>query len=133
GGGGPGEVHRGGWPSRRWLAGEPVTMDRLADPRRGATAGARFGAALKRIDPAGGPPPGAHNFGRGVPLAHRDRRTREAIRALDGMCDTTAVTAAWAAALQAPAWHGPPVWLHGDVSAGNLLAVHGQLSAFIHF
>src|SRR5207237_10301321 len=41
--------------------------------------------------------------------------------------------AAWDAALQAPAWHGPPVWIHGDVSAGNLLAVQGWLSAVIDF
>jgi aminoglycoside phosphotransferase (APT) family kinase protein len=110
-----------------------VTIERLADPHQAATDLARFIAALQRIDPAGGPLPGAHNFGRGVPLAHRDRRTREAIRALDGILDTAAVTAAWEAALQAPVWHGPPVWIHGDVSAGNLLAVQGRLSAVIDF
>jgi aminoglycoside phosphotransferase (APT) family kinase protein len=129
----PGEGYPWHWSITPWLAGENVTIERIADPRQAATDLARFIAALQRVDPSGGPPPGEHNFGRGVPLAQRDSRTREAIRALDGMLDTAAVTAAWDAALQAPAWHGPPVWIHGDVSSGNLLAVQGRLSAVIDF
>jgi aminoglycoside phosphotransferase (APT) family kinase protein len=39
----------------------------------------------------------------------------------------------WDAALAAPAWPGPPVWLHGDLQAGNLLAVQGWLNAVIDF
>lgn len=49
------------------------------------------------------------------------------------MLDTGAVTAAWEAALQAPAWDGPPVWLHGDLSPLNLLVQRGRLSAVIDF
>ena len=49
------------------------------------------------------------------------------------MLDSDAATAAWEAALQAPAWHGPPVWVHGDLQSGNLLAVQGRLSAVIDF
>jgi len=129
----PGEGYPWPWSITPWLAGENVTIARLADPRQAATNLARFITALQRIDPAGGPPPGEHNFGRGVPLAQRDSRTHEAIRALEGMLDTAALTAAWDAALRAPAWHDPPVWIHGDVSAGNLLAVQGRLSAVIDF
>jgi len=73
------------------------------------------------------------NSFRGVPLASRDAPTRAAIASLDGMLDTAAVTAAWEAALQAPAWDGPPVWIHGDLSSGNLLVVQGRLSAVIDF
>jgi aminoglycoside phosphotransferase (APT) family kinase protein len=51
---------------------------------------------------------------------------------LAGTIDRAAVTAAWEAALKAP-WHGAPVWLHGDVSAGNLLVTRGRLSAVIDF
>ena len=43
------------------------------------------------------------------------------------------MTAAWEAALQAPAWQRPPVWIHGDLSSGNLLVEHGRLSAVIDF
>jgi len=68
-----------------------------------------------------------------VPLAERDLQTRTAIAALDGMLDTGAATSAWETALQAPARHAPPVWIHGDLQSGNLLAQQGRLSAVIDF
>jgi aminoglycoside phosphotransferase (APT) family kinase protein len=129
----PGEGYPWHWSVCPWLEGENATIERVADLREAATDLALFVTALQRIDPAGGPPPGKHNFGRGEPLAQRDRSTREAIRALDGMLDTQAVTAAWEAALETPLWAGLPVWIHGDISPGNLLAVQGRLSAVIDF
>jgi aminoglycoside phosphotransferase (APT) family kinase protein len=68
-----------------------------------------------------------------VPLFTRDAHTRAAIVDLSGMLDTDAVTAAWDAALQAPAWDGPPVWTHGDLLPGNLLVHLGRISAVIDF
>jgi aminoglycoside phosphotransferase (APT) family kinase protein len=88
---------------------------------------------LQRIDATGGPRPGAHNFGRGVPLAIRDADTRAAIAKLHNLLDTGAVTAAWDADLNAPAWDRPPVWIHGDLHPANLLVDHGRLSAVIDF
>jgi aminoglycoside phosphotransferase (APT) family kinase protein len=129
----PAEGYPWHWSVHRWLEGENATVERIADPGQAATALARFVAALQRIDPAGGPPAGPHNFYRGVPLALRDPHTRAALEALDGVLDTEAATAAWEAALQAPTWHGPPVWIHGDLQSGNLLAVQGRLSAVIDF
>ncbi|MGI8690674.1 MAG: aminoglycoside phosphotransferase family protein [Thermomicrobiales bacterium] len=129
----PGEGYPWHWSITPWLDGENATIERIADPRQAATDLARFVAALQRIDPAGGPPPGEHNFGRSVPLAQRDRSTREAIEALDGMLDSDAVTATWDEALRTPVWHGAPVWIHGDLSSGNLLAIRGRLSAVIDF
>jgi len=61
----------------------------------------------------------------------RDDPTRTAIAALHGMIDTDATTAAWDAALQAPAWSGPSVWVHGDLSPGNLLLQGGRLTAVL--
>lgn len=94
---------------------------------------ARFVAALQRVDRTNGPPPGEYNSFRGVPLATRDAETRAAIASLHGAIDVGAVTAAWDGALEAPAWDGPPVWIHGDLQTGNLLAVQGRLSAVIDF
>ncbi len=66
-------------------------------------------------------------------LAARDSHTRTAIEALRGIIDTGAATAAWEMALRAPAWHRPPVWIHGDLKSDNLLVVEGQLRAVIDF
>ncbi|GAC1565841.1 MAG: aminoglycoside phosphotransferase family protein [Ktedonobacteraceae bacterium] len=129
----PGEGYPWHWSVYQWLKGETTTIKRIADPCEAARDLAQFVAALQRIDPAGGPPPGQHNSFRGVPLSTRDAHTRAAIASLDGMLDTGVVTAAWDTALQAPAWHGPPVWIHGDLSPGNLLVEQGRISAVIDF
>lgn len=120
------------WSVYRWLEGENATIESISDLDQLATTLAQFLTALQRIDPAGGPPPGLHNFFRGGPLTIYDSETRDAIATLHGKIDTDAVTAVWEAALQAT-WHGPPVWLHGDVSATNLLVKRGRLSAVIDF
>jgi aminoglycoside phosphotransferase (APT) family kinase protein len=134
--GAPGEGYPWHWSIYRWLEGENATLERLADPCQAATDLAQFIAALRSIDSTGGPLPGAHNSFRGAPLAVRDAPTRAAIARLDAMhyaLDLDAATAAWEAALLAPAWHGPPVWIHGDLQSGNLLAQQGRLSAVIDF
>ena len=129
----PTDVYPWQWSVYRWLEGENATMERVADPLQAAAALGQFVAALQRIDPAGGPPPGAHNSSRGVPLAARDQATRDAITALQGTLDTEAATAVWESALHAATWQGPNVWLHGDLQAGNLLAHEGRISAVIDF
>lgn len=131
--GAPAEGYPWRWSVSRWLDGENATIERLADPRQAAATLARFIAALQRIDPLGGPLPGPDNAGRGVPLAERDCDTREALASLRGEVDIAAATAAWAAALAAPVWDHAPVWIHGDLQSGNLLARDGQLSAVIDF
>lgn len=84
--------------------------------------------------PRAGRPPGRTTFPVAcVPLAMRDAHTRAAIATLHGILDADAVTAAWDAALHAPAWRGPPVWIHGDLQSGNLLAQQGRLNAVIDF
>src|SRR5206468_2431998 len=40
---------------------------------------------------------------------------------------------AWEDALRADRWNRPPVWSHGDLLAGNLLARDGRLAAVIDF
>jgi aminoglycoside phosphotransferase (APT) family kinase protein len=120
------------WSVYRWLEGEPATIERIADLSEFATALAQFLIALQRIDTTGGPPPGRHNFFRGGPLATYDGEARRAIADLDGRIDADAVTAVWQAALTAT-WRGAPVWVHGDVSAGNLLVRNGRLGAVIDF
>ena len=128
----PGEGYPWPWSIYRWIDGEIATVERIADLRQFAMSLAQFLVALQRIDTSGGPPPGAHNFFRGGPLTVYDGETRQALAALTGTIDTDAARAVWETALAAT-WHGAPVWVHGDVAAGNLLVKDGQLSAVIDF
>ncbi|MGI8912125.1 MAG: aminoglycoside phosphotransferase family protein [Rubrobacteraceae bacterium] len=130
--GAPAEGYPWRWSVYRWLEGETATIEGIADLCQFATALARFLIALRRIDPAGGPPPGRHNFFRSGSLTVYDAETRQAIAALDGRIDAHAASAAWEAALETK-WRGPAVWFHGDVAAGNLLVEGGRLSAVIDF
>jgi aminoglycoside phosphotransferase (APT) family kinase protein len=129
----PGDAYPWCWSIYRWIEGENLAVEQMADPRRSATDLGNFIKALQRIDSSAGPRPGIHGSFRGEPLAMRDERTREAIQSLRGILDTGSVTARWKQALAAPVWDAPGVWLHGDLQSGNLLAVEGRLSAVIDF
>jgi aminoglycoside phosphotransferase (APT) family kinase protein len=120
------------WSVYRWLDGDPATPENVVDSGRFALDLADFLAALYRIDAAGGPPAGEHSFFRGGPLAVYDEETRDAISALRGDIDAVAASETWEAALAAT-WTHAPVWLHGDVTASNLLVVGSRLSAVIDF
>ncbi|ESY40746.1 aminoglycoside phosphotransferase family protein [Mesorhizobium sp. RSR380A] len=128
----PGEDYPWQWSVYRWIDGETAKTAEIADRRQFAVDLAKFLIALRRIDPAGGPPAGQHNFFRGGSLSVYDNQTREALQALEGQIDTQAATAVWDAALAAT-WQGSPVWFHGDVAWGNLLVQNGRLSAIIDF
>lgn len=120
------------WSIYAWMEGEPAAAAHIPDLPGFATDLAGFLTALQRIDTSSGPAPGAHNFHRGGPLATYDAEARQAVAALGKQIDAEAVIAMWDAALAAP-WRGAPVWLHGDVSPGNLLVRAGRLSAVIDF
>jgi aminoglycoside phosphotransferase (APT) family kinase protein len=129
----PGEGYLWPWAVHRWIEGEAASREVVADLGDAAAALGRFVAALQRIDPVDGPPPEARGSSRGAPLATRDVAVREAIAALGGTLAAEAPTAAWEAALDTRPWDGPPVWLHGDLYEGNLLARDGRLTAAIDF
>ena len=120
------------WSVYRWLPGTPLAASHVPDRTALAADLAGFLAALYRIDPAGGPLPGEHNFYRGGPLTVYDGETRDALKALEGEIDTVRAAQVWAEALAAT-WHGSPVWFHGDIADGNLLIDQGRLSAVIDF
>jgi aminoglycoside phosphotransferase (APT) family kinase protein len=120
------------WSVYRWIDGTSVTTETVADLPRFAADLADFLAALYKIDSAGGPAPGTHNFFRGGPLTVYDGETREQLEALTGHIDTVLAADVWQAALDA-AWQGSPVWFHGDAQPGNLLLADGRLSAVLDF
>jgi aminoglycoside phosphotransferase (APT) family kinase protein len=120
------------WSIYRWIEGDIAAPERIGELSDFATRLAEFLIALHRIDPTDGPPPGPHNFYRGGSLITYDAATRQAIAALKGRIDADAATEVWETAL-VNTWDRPPVWVHGDVSAGNLLVQAGRLSAVIDF
>jgi aminoglycoside phosphotransferase (APT) family kinase protein len=128
----PGHGYPWPWSIYGWLDGETASVAAVADRVRFAADLAGFLSALQRIDATGCPAAGPHCFWRGGPLATYDAETRTAIGALGSRIDAPAVTAVWEAALAA-VWNGPPVWVHGDMAAGNLLVEDGRLSAVLDF
>jgi aminoglycoside phosphotransferase (APT) family kinase protein len=88
-----------------------------------------FLAALHRPAPDHAP----LNPWRGIPLAGRAASVRTHLDQLDGLVDERAILDLWQRALAAPAWSGPPLWLHGDLHPGNLVISDGRLSAIIDF
>ncbi len=122
-----------GWSIVPWLPGENPTRENIRDLDEGARLLARFVTAMGRIDTSDGPRAGKANFGRGLPIAHRDAAFRERIAEWEEEFPAAALLSVWERALAAPAWEGAPAWLHGDLHPGNMLAHAGQLSAVIDF
>jgi aminoglycoside phosphotransferase (APT) family kinase protein len=120
------------WSVYQWLNGVTVEQANIANFDRLAFDLARFLKSLHKTDASSGPPPGQHNFHRGGDLAVYVDEARAAIVQLGKTIDGQACTALLEDAL-ASKWQNPPVWVHGDVSPGNLLTTNGALSAVIDF
>lgn len=101
------------WAVYGWIDGVPAescSADELAS----------FLGAMRAIDTADAP-----TASRGAPLASRDStRVRAAVAEVGAL-------ELWEAALAAPAWDGPPVWIHTDLDFRNLLARDGRLHAVL--
>jgi aminoglycoside phosphotransferase (APT) family kinase protein len=127
----PGAGYELPWGVYRWLDGDnayDVPLTELAESARELGA---FVAALRSVDDATDGPPSW----RGGPVAGNDAEVRDAIRDLgaDGVLDPELATAAWEETLALPQWSGAPVWIHGDLLPGNLLADDGRLTSVIDF
>ena len=101
----------------------------LADPRAEAERLGGFLAALHQPAPAEAPA----NPYRGVPLAERDERFRAQVASLGASVDGRRLLGAWDDACALPGWPDAPVWLHGDVHPGNVIADAGRVVAVVDF
>lgn len=109
-------------PRIHWAVGDGTRSGSLA------TELAQFVAALHRIHPMGGPP-----ASRGGPLAsgmHRPAPRLTLCKALSTPPRRPPRGMQLCGLLSGPR---PPVWVHGDLSPGNLPTVDGRLSAVIDF
>lgn len=120
------------WSIYRWIKGETIASADITDLCDIATSLGQFLTSLHHIDPTGGPLPGLHSFYRGGELATYDTEVRQALDVLKGKIDTHAALNLWETAL-ATHWQKAPVWVHGDISAGNLLLQEEKLVAVIDF
>jgi aminoglycoside phosphotransferase (APT) family kinase protein len=120
------------WSVYRWLDGEPAAAAPVGDLDAFATALARFLKALRAADATGGPPPGRHNFFRGGALATYEAEALAALEKLGDEVPRAEIEPVWTDAVRTT-WDRAPVWVHGDVAAGNLLVRDGRLAAVIDF
>jgi aminoglycoside phosphotransferase (APT) family kinase protein len=120
------------WSIYSYLPGVSLAAANMEDPCALAKDLAEFLIAFEGIDPKGGPLPGPQNFYRGGSLTVYDEQARHAISILKDTIDTAAATKVWESALETN-WQKAPVWVHGDISAGNLLVYERKLSAVIDF
>ena len=114
------------WGVYSWLPGEPVTAGRGRGEPDLARALAAFVSALWQLDVEDAPPQR-----RGDLRDQWDGPVRAAIAQLGAGIDASAAEDAWSQALAAPAWPGPPRWVHGDLMPANLLATAGRLTGVI--
>ena len=117
------------WSVVPYLPGVPAAQASSFDPAAAAAAVGGFLGALHVPAPADAP---ANPF-RGVPLAERTGIFGANLALIGGQVDRDAVLRAWVAALTAPGYDGPPVWLHGDLHPANILVNDGQVSGVIDF
>ncbi|MFK4088974.1 aminoglycoside phosphotransferase family protein [Kribbella sp. NPDC020789] len=131
--GSPTDALPGEWSVHRWLSGTHPSPDALADARGLATGLAAFVDALRRIGLADRPPACPGERRTRAPMVAMDAPTRKAIAELDGLIDTRAALASWEESLAAP-YDGRGVWVHSDLTPGNLLvSAEGRLTAVLDF
>lgn len=128
----PGEGYPLHWSIYRWIEGDTAASRHVEDLCAFATDLGNFLTTFQQIDATDGPPPGLHSFYRGGSLNIYDSEVKEACVILKNKIDTKAVIKIWEEALSSE-WCQKPVWVHGDISAGNLLVKDGCLSDVIDF
>jgi aminoglycoside phosphotransferase (APT) family kinase protein len=117
------------WSIVPYIPGQVAAETPPADPAAAAVSLGGFLAALHT--PA--PPDAPVNPFRGVPLAERTDTVMQNLSTVADQVDRSAVRRAWAAALAAPRWTEPPVWVHGDLHPANILVHDGRISGVIDF
>lgn len=120
------------WSINRWIEGETVSFERVENLNQLAQDLGEFLTEFQRIDSTGGPVAGSHNFYRGGDLSAYDEEMCQAISKIENKNDQKIAKQLWIDALSSQ-WEGKPVWVHGDLSVGNILVRKGKLCAVIDF
>lgn len=113
----PGPRYPWTWLVCPWFEGRPLADVTVGDRTRLATQLGTFVSALHR--PAPGDAPASP--WRGTPLAEVENRVAERLQQIPPD-DAAVLRAVWDRCAGAPAFVGPPMWLHGDLHPLNVLA-----------
>ncbi|MFE0175759.1 aminoglycoside phosphotransferase family protein [Streptomyces sp. NPDC059002] len=121
------------WTVAAWVPGEPADRAVISRAGHAAETLAAFLGALHENAPTEAPT----NPDRGVPLKSVAAGVEAAFQEFtsDDLAPDTvrALRAVWQDAVTAPAWEGPPRWLHGDLHPANVLVDDGTLAGVIDF
>jgi aminoglycoside phosphotransferase (APT) family kinase protein len=116
------------WTVATWVSGEPADRAPITRTRHAADALAGFLRALHTEAPADAPTDPT----RGIPMdAIKGGFDRWLGEVGDGVPD--GLRDVWDDALAAPAYEGPPVWLHADLHPANVVVSDGTLSGVVDF
>ena len=117
------------WSVNPWLSGSIAATTPFTDPEREAQRLGEFIAALHVPAPVDAPP----NPFRGHFIGRNDEVFTQRVEGLSGsgLLDAGAALARWRTLTDVDPWPAPPVWLHADCHAANVLVADGELSAVI--
>ncbi len=130
--GNPNKEYPWSWSIYKWLEGDPLTHNNIDNLNQLAKDLGSFLIELQSIDASGGPLAGKHNFYRGGSLSKYNKESRNAIENNSDTFDGGLLSEIWSLALDSE-WGSEPVWVHGDIAPGNLLAKEGKLCSVIDF
>lgn len=116
------------WTITRWVEGEPADYAPITRADAAETL-AGFLRALHQQAPADAP----SNPMRGGPIAGQREAINTWLEVIAGEPSADAAREIWEKAVVAPAWHGPPTWVHADLHPANVIVRDGTLAGVIDF
>ena len=105
------------WTVMTWVPGEPLDHGTISRGAHAADTLAGFLQALHRKAPADAP----RATDRGAHPKNCTKGFEQFFQAIAGDDIAADVRAVWDDAVAAPAWEGPPVWVHGDLHPANVV------------
>ncbi len=130
----PCDMYPWNWSIYKWIQGKSANLYTFNDEQLEIIAHqlSHFLKELHQIKIDRAPEPGPHNFFRGAHPSVYDKETRRAITNLKSFLDCERMIALWEKSLESR-WHQPFVWIHGDLSAANIIIRENRLKAVIDF
>ena len=120
------------WTVMTWVPGLPADRGPITRGEHAADTLAAFLRALHVAAPADAPA----DTGRGAHPQDCTDGFDQFFGSVDADAigsDAAGVRAVWDDAVAAPAWAGPPVWVHGDLHPANVVVADGTLAGVVDF